>query len=784
MADVVMRIILSAQSGNTGRIIGDVVRSLGGAGLTGVLAGVGIAVGAVAVGLGILSVKMAGDFQQGLNRLVTGAGDVTDNMQKMGQAILGVSVATGVMTGPLLQAMYLIISSGQRGAQAMDTLSVAARGAQIEQANVVDVANVLSGVMTNYGTKVFNATQYMNGLIEAVKNGKITLQQLAVAMGPIDPIAQHLGISMADVAAAMTTQTNAMIPAARAATGLRFMMSALERPTHKATAEMAALGLDSIKVAEEMKISLPGALQMIVNAAKKVGPEGSVPFNRAVGDMVGGIRGLSAFMGLTGPHMADFVKNSAAITAAMKGGKTEVSGWSLAQSGFNIQMDRAKAAAAALLIVIGTNLLPVLTRIVQAVVPIIVAFTNWISSGKAASDVMSIFHAVVSRVMAVIAAITPFFQIVWGILQGIGTFLAGIFVPVWQTLVQVWQTQILPSLQALWKAIQPLMPLFEGIAALIGGVLLIALGLLIGALDGIITAAGAVLSGIARAFGGIVEIISGVFQVIAGIIKFFVDLFTGNFKALGGDLGGIMQGIGTMFKGAWDTISSIFSGAFNGITGLVGGFFSGMGNFFHGLTGLGTSESQKLANNVKQNVSTMASGVQNTTSIMAGFMVSQFGTMQQQSVSQASTLTDKASQLIAQLHDNVIGDFSKMDTSAIGYWNDIASYVENNPVVGSVSYRSGGSATAGHFASGTSYAPGGMAVVGERGPEIMYVPRGAQIVPHDQIGGGGGGPAINIYISTMAGSRAEVERMADLIEQEMARRFRGQTPGYSAGGVW
>ncbi len=49
-----------------------------------------------------------------------------------------------------------------------------------------------------------------------------------------------------------------------------------------------------------------------------------------------------------------------------------------------------------------------------------------------------------------------------------------------------------------------------------------------------------------------------------------------------------------------------------------------------------------------------------------------------------------------------------------------------------------------------------------------------------------GGPTINIYISTMAGSRAEVERMADLIEQEMARRFRGrgQTPGYSAGGVW
>src|SRR5258708_24986186 len=177
-----MRIILSGQNSASSVIrsvagdIGSMARFVPGAIAAGLaLAGIGVAMG--------IAIKQAADFQQGLNRLITGAGDTTDNMQKMGQAILGVSADTGVMTGPLLQAMYLIISSGQRGAQALDTLSVAAKGAQIEQANVVDVANVLSGVMTNYGTKVFNATQYMNGLIEAVKNGKITLQQLAVAMG-------------------------------------------------------------------------------------------------------------------------------------------------------------------------------------------------------------------------------------------------------------------------------------------------------------------------------------------------------------------------------------------------------------------------------------------------------------------------------------------------------------------------------------------------------------------------------------------------------------------------
>ncbi len=99
---------------------------------------------AVAVAIGVAAIKAAGDFQQGLNRLVTGAGDVTDNMNLMGQSILGISTDTGVLTDQLLPAMYQIISAGQRGAQAEDTLAVAARGSVAEQAKIVDVAKALT----------------------------------------------------------------------------------------------------------------------------------------------------------------------------------------------------------------------------------------------------------------------------------------------------------------------------------------------------------------------------------------------------------------------------------------------------------------------------------------------------------------------------------------------------------------------------------------------------------------------------------------------------------------
>src|SRR6266704_3462857 len=309
------------------------------------------------VAVAVKSGEMAANFEQAVKRLNTGAGDVTDSFATLSSGILKVSVATGVLSGPLTKAMYEILSSGQRGAQAFDPLSAAAKGAVIEQANVVDVADTVAGAMTNFGTAGFGAAQYMNGLITAVSRGRITLQDLSTAMGPIEPVAHAMGISFMDLSAAMSVQTNAAIPAARAATGLRFMMQSLEVPTSKASAAMKKWGLDTVDVADQMKQSLPNALQMIYDAAKKAGPEGSVPFNRAVSDMVGGQRSLSAFLALTGDHMKAFKDNASAIGASMRTGAGDVNGWALAQTNFNVIMDRAKAAIAAAAIGLGLLLL-------------------------------------------------------------------------------------------------------------------------------------------------------------------------------------------------------------------------------------------------------------------------------------------------------------------------------------------------------------------------------------------------------------------------------------------
>src|SRR6266516_3955910 len=510
---------------------------------------------AVAVAIGVAAIKAAGDFQQGLNRLVTGAGDVTDNMNLMGQSILGISTDTGVLTDQLLPAMYQIISAGQRGAQAEDTLAVAARGSVAEQAKIVDVAKALTTAMTDYGTKQFNATQFMNGYTRAVQLGKITLEELSQSMGPILPLAKNLGISFADVAAAMSTMTNAGIPAERAATSLRFLFQSIENPTHKAADAMKLWGLNSVALANEMKKSLPGALQMVYDAAKRAGPEGSVPFNRAVSDMIGGQRSLQSFLSLTGGHMKTFEDNAKKIAAAMGISKTAVLGWDTAQKNFNVQLDSGKAVLQGLLITIGLQLMPYIMQIAAAIIPLVSQFAAWFSrsnalSGalKAVSDTIAFMAPAVTFVVGKIAEF-----VMWGAKLIASLHLSS------EAMIALKGVAIAIGIAAVLM-MTPILLLAAVVVAAIVGILLAIRYVIIAfnwvkqagidAWTWIRTAAMNTWNWIKTAWGNIGAFFSGVWASVKSSAT------------------GVWNGLIGFLRGVWETIKGIFKGAIDAIVGV------------------------------------------------------------------------------------------------------------------------------------------------------------------------------------------------------------------------
>lgn len=405
MADLDLRILMSAV-GASGVI--SAVKSIGSAldkgGLGGALVATGVAAATMAVGVGVTAVKAAGDFQQSMTMLTTSAGESQKNIKMVGDGVLQMSVDTATSTQQLSAAMYTIESSGAHGASGLQILKVAAQGAKTENASLDVVAGALVTTMTDYHMKSSDAASAMNGLITAVKSGRMHLQDLSAAMAVVLPLAGSIHVGFAQVSGAMAVMTNAGEPARHAAQMLSFMMRDMVAPSGVASKAMTSVGLSATDVANTLQHKgLPQALQLIEDHVGKKFPEGSAEWTAAMKKIMGGAMGLNGVLELGGKNMATLTSNVADITKSMQAGGNSVLGWSDVQNNFNFKLQQAQQAVNALMIKIGQALLPVVTQLMGQIIPLITSFTDWLVQSGALTTGM---NGLVTGVKTVVAVIT------------------------------------------------------------------------------------------------------------------------------------------------------------------------------------------------------------------------------------------------------------------------------------------------------------------------------------------------------------------------------------------
>lgn len=402
------------------------------------IGGIAIA-GAALIGIGAKSVDMAAKFQESTNMLVTSAGEIRSNLEMVRAGILQMSIDTATSTTELVSGMYMVESAGFHGADGLLVLKAAAEGAKAEQASLASVSNAVTSALTAYSLKGTDATWVTNTLVAAVGAGKMHMQDLATALKNVLPVAATFGISLKDTTAALATMTVQGDDAASAATHLRQFILALEAPTKAGAKALASIGLSSAEVAKEMRISLPDAIAMIMDALKKKFPEGSDAYNQALKSISGGTKQMMAILELSGKHLGTFRSDVDQISKAVKEGGGNILGWTSIQGNFNFKMESAKNAVSAFMIILGTNLLPVLSKVLDAVTPMIAAFTKWTFSGHAVSDVVKF--------------VTDHAQVMVPVLSGVGAIIAGLLVSAFVSLAVAAGGAAVAVISATWPFI-------------------------------------------------------------------------------------------------------------------------------------------------------------------------------------------------------------------------------------------------------------------------------------------------------------------------------------------
>lgn len=534
------------------------------------------ALGVALVGVGVASVKMAADYQQRMLMVQAETGTSKRQMDEFDTQIKKLAIDAGVAPAQLADGLYKVISAGIPASQAMNVLTLATEDAKIGMTDAATTSFALTAILTNFHVAAKDAARANGEMLETVTLGNMSMSQYASSIAKAAVAAANNGVSMEQMNATIATLTAHEIPAAQAVTDFTQVITlmgphldTLVKSLHKGGIEFDTTKFYAMDYSQKIQY-LAQALQDANDKHIKIS---------------GTQKNAIQLLQILSQNTDMYNKDLATLSNRQQMAKQTQEEWATTQEGFNQQMSRLGAAVQVLMIDIGQHLLPQLTKLAALMTPLVVAFTAWTTSGKAASDIMGFFQRAIANVLTFLSPLFALLNVIW-------KFLVAAFTPAWQQVGDTVKSQLVPAWQQLIKALQPLMPEFELIGKLIIGIVIVALILLVSAIAGVVTAFARLLVGVVIAVGGVVKIVTGMVQIVSGVLAFFVDLFTGQFNLLGRDIATITGGWIQVFSGAWDVIKGIFIGAIGAIIGWVSGFVSTLG----GLINTALSGIQSLQN--------------------------------------------------------------------------------------------------------------------------------------------------------------------------------------------
>lgn len=168
---------------------------------------VGIAAGAMAVGIGKRSIDAAMAFEKSMSNVSTLLDTTTENMETMKNEILNMSTEVPVAIDDLTSSLYDVRSAGISAASAMDVLKTSAILGVAGLGTTKEATNLLTTAINAFGLQGRDSKEVADVLFKTVKAGKTDIAKLSEAFGKMAGNAKAANVSFEDAQAATAALT-------------------------------------------------------------------------------------------------------------------------------------------------------------------------------------------------------------------------------------------------------------------------------------------------------------------------------------------------------------------------------------------------------------------------------------------------------------------------------------------------------------------------------------------------------------------------------------------------
>jgi TP901 family phage tail tape measure protein len=693
-------------------------------------------VGAGALAAGVASVKMAGDYEQGLNIFKSVSGATAQQMAMVAAKARELGQDASLPGVSARDAANAMTELSKAGLSVNDTLA-ASKGvmslAKAGQIDVADAATIAAQALNAFKLKGSDAGKVADVLANGANASATDIRGLSLGLQQSAAVASQFGVSLEDTVTTLGLFANRGMQGSDAGTSLKTMLISLANPSKKAANLMHQLGINAYDASGKF-VGMRQLAQNLQNGLKGLSEEQK---QQALATIFGtdAFRAAAFLADSAGKSYDDMSKAVGRSGAAMDLAKAQ-------NSGFNGALDNLKSTLETVGTDIGMKLLPPLTKIIKelansgiieafgaaltALTPIIsyVAslfialkinqvigwFGGLFVKVKEAGGAFKFLAGVISKnpiglIITAIAIVIPLlidleqrFHIFSNAVEWIKTawngmveWFTGIFNGIGQALSNVWQA-ITTAFNNVTAFLQNWGPT---ILAIMFWPFSLLIGLVITFKDQIMAVLNALWSGISAGFQAVTGFIQAVFQTASAIVMAVWSPIAGFFGGVWAQIRGIFSGVGNFFGAVFGWAANAASGALNSIIGVASGVYNAIASFFRPI---GTVAGNMIGGTIRGVVNGIIGMVQNG-----------------------------------------LNSFISMINGAAGIINKIPGvHIPGIPHIGLP-----------RLAFGAKNYAGGVTLVGERGPELVNLPKGADVYTATQTAnafrnsrGGGGGVTI------------------------------------------
>lgn len=399
------------------------------------------------VGAGAAAVKFASDMETSMAKVGTIADTTQVPIEDLKKSIVTMSNESGESTAILTEGLYDALSSGVQTKDAMTFLGVAVKDAKGGFTDTATAVDGLTSVLNGYGLQATDATKISNEMMVAQNLGKTTFGEMAGVMGNVVPTANALKVKSDELFSSMAVLTANGIQTSESVTGLKAAFSNIIKPSKEASDAAGALGIKFtasevaskgwkgflMEIKDKLKETAPeyaklierqGQLQASMTALEKGGKKNtdeyknmSAELKKVTGDakalatgsdstissfatMFGSVEGLNTVLTLTSDQGMKLYDES----MKQMGGSTDYvnKAYETMNNTTSANFTKIKETFKNTLADLGTQLIPLVTKGMQAILSLIKGFNDLSPSAKNAIMVIAGIAATVGPTLLII----------------------------------------------------------------------------------------------------------------------------------------------------------------------------------------------------------------------------------------------------------------------------------------------------------------------------------------------------------------------------------------------